>query len=453
MEDVTLAGDDAKLTLRVMSGPKRGAETSLEEGVWLIGASDTDDLTFADPELAATHLRISVEAGRINIIAFAPGVRVGGKDLPMGTWTVLDRLTPVKVGRTIFTIGPAGSSFPDVDSEVREPDTSAHGSGRSELASALIGRQIPLVVGSTPRRLQLSAVACALLITPLVWFWAAIGPVPSSLSEATPAADRVRIAAHVVRELNVARNVNIRAVDDKLVVEGDLRPAEDGAFRAAPSNTGLEAEVSSKASTTITDSQLINLVTTVMTGFGIEGNVRVIGAREITITGYGPSDAKVQAALHRLQQDVPRLREVENAIVTPDRARVFLETAMTAQLRRHIRVSAKADGVLVSGALPPTDFQAWQNVASRFQKKFAPYISLETQFTPVILPAPRGVHLGRTPFIILENRTRLKLGDSLESLGQIVNIDRGGISVRMGADEVHVPYPSQPRWIAEEEKG
>nr|WP_289851731.1 FHA domain-containing protein [Sinorhizobium meliloti] len=437
-----------------MSGPNRGAETSLEEGVWLIGASDTDDLTFADPELAATHLRISVEAGRINIIALAPGVRVGGNDLPTDNWTVLDRLTPVKVGRTIFTIAPAGSSFPDVDSEVgKEPDTPAHGSGRSELASAFIGRQIPLMVGSTPRRLQLGAVAGALLITPLVWFWAAIGPVPSSLSEATPAADRMRIAPRMVREFNVARNVNIRAVDDKLVIEGDLRYAEDGALRAALSNPGLEAEVSSKPSTTISDSQLINLATTVMTGFGIEGNVRVIGAGEITITGYGPSDEKVQAALHRLQQDVPRLREVENAIVTPDRARVFLETAITAQLRGHIHVSAKADGVLVSGALPPTDFQAWQNVASRFQKKFAPYISLETQFTPVILPAPRGVHLGRTPFIILENRTRLKLGDSFESLGQIVNIDRGGISVRMGADEVHVPYPSQPRWIAEEEKG
>ncbi|TIX34788.1 MAG: hypothetical protein E5V34_04700, partial [Mesorhizobium sp.] len=77
MEYVSLARDDAKLSLRVLSGPNRGAETPLEEGVWLIGASDTDDLTFADPELAATHLRIKVEAGRIHIIAFAPGVRIG----------------------------------------------------------------------------------------------------------------------------------------------------------------------------------------------------------------------------------------------------------------------------------------------------------------------------------------------------------------------------------------
>ncbi|RUW20436.1 EscD/YscD/HrpQ family type III secretion system inner membrane ring protein, partial [Mesorhizobium sp. M1A.F.Ca.IN.020.06.1.1] len=70
-----MAGDNANLILRVLSGPNQGAETSLEEGVWLIGASDTADLTFADPELADTHLRIAVEAGRIHIVALAPGVR------------------------------------------------------------------------------------------------------------------------------------------------------------------------------------------------------------------------------------------------------------------------------------------------------------------------------------------------------------------------------------------
>lgn len=451
MEDVTLAGDDTKLTLRVLSGPNRGAETPIGEGVWLIGASDTDDLTFADPELAATHLRITVEARRIRVVALAPGVRIGTKDLPVGDWTVLDPLTPVQVGRTIFGIGPAGSSFPQADAiGNRQPDTSAHLSAPPELASASIGQQIHILVGVRWRRLRLGAVACALLIMPVVVFWAATGRVPPSASEASPANDPVMTVRDIIRELNVARNVNITSVDDKLVIEGDLRPGDHAKLRAALSNAGFEAEVLSKRPTTLSDSQLIDLVTTVISGFGIESNVRVTGPGEITLTGYGPSDAKVQAALLRLQQDIPRLSEVDNAIVTPDRARFFLETAMTAQLRRSIHILTNADGVLVSGTLTPIAFEAWQKIASRFQEKFAPYIPLKTKFTPVILPAPRGVHLGRTPFIVVENGTRLKVGDSLESLGQIVEIDRGGIFVRIGADDVRVSYPSKPRWIVEE---
>ncbi|ULJ74560.1 type III secretion system inner membrane ring subunit SctD [Rhizobium gallicum] len=449
MEHVTVAGDEAKLTLRVLSGPNRGAETSLDEGVWLIGTSATDDLTFADPELAATHLRIAVEAGRIHIIALAPGVRIGAKDLPIDKWTVLDPLTPVQVGRTIFGIGPAGSSFPELDFVVgsRESDTSAHLSVRPELTSVLVGRQISLMVGSTSRRLRLGAVACALLITPVV-FWAAKGRVPPSASEAAPTADTMRTARDIIRDLNVVPDFNVTLIDDKLIIEGDVGPEEHSEVKAALRNAGLEAKVLFKRP--LSDSQLISLVTTVIRSFGIRGSVRLNGAGEVTVTGYAPSDAKATEALHRLRQDIPGLSEVEDAIATPERARIFLETAMTDHLRRSIHILTKSGGLFVSGRLTPLAFEAWQTVASRFQEKFGPYIPLETQFTPVTLPPPRGVNLGRTPYVVVENGTRLKIGDRLEASGQILAIDRGGISVRIGADEVHVPYPSKPRWIAEE---
>ncbi|RUW23319.1 hypothetical protein EOA60_22015, partial [Mesorhizobium sp. M1A.F.Ca.IN.020.06.1.1] len=362
--------------------------------------------------------------------------------------------TPVQVGRTIFGIGPAGSNFPEIESAVesRELDTSAH-PARPELASALGGRQIRLMIASIPRRLRLGAAACALLVPAVVGVWAAIGRIPPLASEAPPATDPMGIARDIIGELNIARNVKIIPVDGKLVIEGDLPPKDDAEMRAALRKAGLEVEVSSKGPTTLSESRVIDLATTVIRGFGIEGSVRVIGTGKIEITGYGPSDAKVEAAIHRLKLDIPGPIEVENATVTPDRARIFLETAMTAQLRRSIHVMTKADGVLVSGTLTPIAFEAWQNVASRYQEQFAPYIPLETQFTPAVMPTLRGVHLGRTPFIVIENGTRLKVGDSLESLGQIVAIHRGGVSVRIGADEVHVPYPSRPSWIAEEEKG
>ncbi|WP_246299916.1 type III secretion system inner membrane ring subunit SctD [Sinorhizobium psoraleae] len=452
LEPVSVAGEEAKLTLRVLSGASRGAETSLEDGVWLIGASATDDLTFPDPELAASHLRIAVEAGRIQIIALAPGVRIGGKDLTLDSWTVLNPLTPVQVGRTVFGIGQAGCSFPEFSPVVDsgDLDTSACLSTGSEVASAFFGRRIHHMVASTSPRLRLGAVACALLITPVV-LWAANGRVPPSSPEVAPTADPMIIAGDVIRDLKVAPDVNVTLVDDKLIIEGELRPEEHSELKAALRNAGLEAEVLFRRP--LSDSQLTSLVTTVLRSFGIRGSLRLNGAGSITVTGYGPSEAKVTEALHRLRQDIPGLSEVEDALATPERARVFLETAMTVQLRRSIHILTKPDGLFVSGRLTPLAFEAWQTVASRFQEKFGPYIPLETQFTPVTLPVPRGVHLGRTPYVVVENGTRLKLGDSLETLGQIVAIDRRGVSVRIGPDEVHVPYPSKPRWIAEEEEG
>ncbi|WP_235984121.1 FHA domain-containing protein [Mesorhizobium neociceri] len=449
MEQVAVAGDEAKLTLRVLSGPNRGAETSLEEGVWLIGASATDDIAFPDPELAASHLRIAVEAGRIQIIALAPGVRIDGRQLTSGSWTVLDPLSRIQVGRTVFGIGPAGSSFPESAPMVESGDLDTSGclSTGSEVASALFGRRLCRMAGSTSRPLRLGAVACALLITPVIC-WATNERVPPSAREVAPTLDPMRAARDIIHDLNVAPDFNVILADDKLIIEGDLRPEEQSGVKAALRNTGLNTEVLFKRP--VSDSQLINLVTTVIRSFGIRGNVRLNGAGKITVTGYGPSDAKVAEALHRLRQDIPGLREVNDAIATPERARVFLETAMTVQLRGSVHILTRPNGVFVSGWLTPIAFETWQTVASRFQQKFGPYILLETQFTPVTLPAPRGVNIGRTPYVVIENGTRLKIGDSLEALGEILAIDRGGISVRIGADEVHVPYPSKPRWIAEE---
>ncbi|AJC82208.1 type III secretion system YscD/HrpQ family protein (plasmid) [Rhizobium etli bv. phaseoli str. IE4803] len=441
-ENVAIADNIPKLTLRVLCGPNHGAQTTLDGGVWLVGASDTSDLTFADPELAETHLRIAVEAGRIDVTALAPGVRIGAKDLPEGSRMVLAPLTLVQVGGTIFSIGPTGSSFPEIKfvAVSRKPDTSMHASADPELASAWSG--------GIPLQFRLGALACALLIPSILGVWAAIGRDPPA-----PAGDLMRIARNIIRESNVAGKAKIVPVDGRLHIEGDLRPRDNAKPKAAPSSARLQAEVLSTRTTAPSEPRLVDLVTTVIRGFGIEGSVQVTNAGEVTIKGYGPSNAKVETAIHSLRQDIPKLSKVEDAIVTPERARVFLEAVMTSELRPSVHILTKAGGLFVSGTLTPIAFEAWQNVASRFQERFAPQIRLETQFRPVILPELRGIHLGRTSFIVFENGKRLKVGDSLESLGRIIAIDRGGVSVLIGADKVHVPYPSKPSWIAEEEKG
>ncbi|MCK1449658.1 hypothetical protein IVB36_01690 [Bradyrhizobium sp. 35] len=449
-----LTGDQGQLILRVLSGPNKGAETSLSEGVWLIGSDDADDLTFADPELIASHLRIAVEAGRIQITALAPGVLIGGSDCPTECPTTLDPLTPVQVGRTIFSIGPTGGSFPDMDSSVERRRLHAEHAPPGLEGAAPRGRETRLVVNSMPRPFRLGAAACGLLVI-VYGACAGVGWVASSFTPAAvPDADAIKIARNVLRDLNVGRDVSIALSDDNLIIDGDLRPGEVTRIISALRDVGLTAEVTPKPATATapSDAKIIDLSTTVMQAFGIEGSIRVGSAGEISIAGYGSSDATVKAALRHLQQDVPGVRTIDDTIATPDRARTFLETATTAELRRSIRIVVKPDVILVSGTLTPSAYSEWKTVASQFEKKFAPHIRLEAHCSPVVLPIARGVNLGRSPFIVVQNGTRLKVGDNIDHFGKIIVIDRDGMLVRVGEADVHVPYPNKPEWIAEEDQ-
>ncbi|MCP2223736.1 type III secretion protein D [Bradyrhizobium elkanii] len=454
IEQDVLTGDQAQLTLRVLSGPNKGAETSLGDGAWLVGSHDADDLTFADPELAGSHLRIVIEAGQIQITALAPGVLIGSSDCPTEHPTILDSLTPVRVGRTIFSIGPTGGSFPVVDSVVERGRLRAEQSPSAPEGPAIRARETRLVVNSIPWPFRLGAVACGLLII-VYGACVGIGRVVSSFTPApVPGTDPIKIARNLLRDLNVARGVSIALSNDSLIIDGDLGPEEATKIKTALRDIGLTAEVSPKSvtATALSDAKIIDLSTTVMRAFGIEGSVRVGTAGGISIAGYGPSDAVVKAALHHLQQDVPGVRTVDDTVATPDRARTFLETATTVELRRSIRIVVKPDVILVSGTLTPNAYNEWKTVASRFEERFAPHIRLEAHCSPAVLPTARGVHLGRSPFIVVQNGTRLKVGDNIDHLGKIVVIDHDGMLVRVGEADVRVPYPSKPEWIAEEDQ-
>ncbi|MDK1492992.1 FHA domain-containing protein [Sinorhizobium sp. 7-81] len=446
-------GEQAELALRVLSGPNRGAETSLGEGVWLIGSQDTDDLTFADPELVGSHLSIAITAGRIEITALAPGVRVGGRDLPTDKPIILEPSTPVEVGRTIFGVMLAGHSFPDVVSTLEDKmlDAPHLSSSSLEKLSVLEGHETPLSTGPIPRQLRLGALVCGFLIITCTGVWAGMEWVPALTLAAVSATDRIKIARNVLRDLGVAHDIKFSLSGERLVIDSELLPAEGKKLQAALRGAGLTAEVAPKRRpATPSGAKLIDLATTVLRAFGIEGSARVGDAGQIALTGYGPSDASVEAALLRLQQDIPGAHKIDDAIATPERARAFLETATATQLRRSIRIVTKPHVVLVSGMLSPAAYDEWTAVSSRFEKKFSPHIRLETRFSPVWLPAPTGLDLGPTPFIVIENRMHLKVGDNVDHVGKIIAIDRDGVLVHIGESDVHVLYPSKPKWIAEE---
>jgi hypothetical protein len=448
-----LAGEEAKLTLRVLSGPNRGAETWLDEGTWLIGSHDTDDLTFGDPELVGSHIRIVNESGKIQITAFAPGVLIKGRECTTNEPIILDPFTPVRVGRTIFSLGPVGLDFPEEDTVLERQRADARRAASDATKSSALGsRRIRLAVSWISWRLRLGAVVCGLLVI-VGGAWAGIDRLHSRAFSTAPGIQPIEMQAADTRGLDIAPDGIIPSTAGGLAVEPE--PAEN----TNKSQSGWQdprhaAELAAKRPTTakLSDARLIDLAATILHAFDIDGHVRAEGAGELTVIGYGRSDAKVEAALRRLQQDIPGVYKTNDEVATPDRARAFLLEAASAELRRSIRITVRPDVVSVSGALASATYHEWKDVAARFEERFRPYIRLESRCELMVLPAVRGVHLGRTPFVVVENGAQLKVGDSIDHIGKIAAIDHDGLIVRVGESNLRMLYRDNPEWLTEDDQ-
>lgn len=451
-EKNVLTGEQAKLTLRVLSGPNLGAETWLGEGTWLIGSHDTDDLTFGDPELVGSHIGVAIESGKIQITAFAPGVLINGRECPTNNPTSVDPFTPVRVGRTIFSLGPVGLDFPEEHtvSERQGADASRPHSDATE--SLALGRRTRLAVGWIPWRLRLGAVVCGLLMI-ICGAWAGMERLHSRAFFTAPDTQPIEPQTADSQGLDIAPDVNIPSTGGRPAIDLELGENTNKS-QSGWRDPRLAADLTAKrpATAKLSDARLIDLAATILHAFDIDGRVRVDGAGELTVIGYGRSDAKVEAALRRLQQDIPGIYKTNDEVATPDRARAFLLAAASAELRRSIRITARPDAVSVSGALASATYDEWKDVAARFEERFKPYIRLESRCELMVLPAVRGVHLGRTPFVVVENGAQLKVGDSIDHIGKIAAIDHGGLIVRVGESHLRLLYRDNPEWLTEDDQ-
>lgn len=451
-EENVLTGE-RKLTLRVLSGPNLGAETWLGQGTWLIGSHDTDDLTFGDPGLVGSHIRVVNEEGKIQITAFAPGVLINGKECTTDKPIILDPFTPVRVGRTIFSLGPVGLEFPEEDTVLERQGRDASRSASDVTESLALGsRRRHLAVGWMPWRLRLEAVVCGLLVI-VGGAWAGMDRLKSRAFSTAPGIQPIETQTADPRGLNIAPDVNIPSTAGRLAIE--LEPGENtNKSQSGWQNPGLAAELAAKrpATAKLSDARLIDLAATILHAFDIDGRVRLEGAGELTLIGYGRSDAKVEGALRRLQQDIPGIYKTNDEVATPDRARAFLLGVASAELRRSLRITVRPDAVSVSGSLDSATYDEWKDVAARFEERFKPYIRLESRCELMVLPEVRGVHLGRTPFVVVENGARLKVGDSIDHVGKIAAIDHDGLIVRVGESNLRMLYRGAPEWLTEDDQ-
>jgi type III secretion system YscD/HrpQ family protein len=460
-EDVGLApaaaARDAGLVLRVLSGANRGAETRLSDGVWTIGTNEDADLTFAEPSLAPAHIRIVVEAARAEITVAAPGVIVGAAQLMPGQAVSVEALTPVRVGATVFAIGPSGSDWSAVavapEAATQPPDRPS-----SEAAAppqAIVTPQAPGAAVAPRRRLPpIAAIALGVLAAMALAAWPGYRLLLSPGTAAGPAKDQLAEVQRIIAAHGLAPAVTVARVDGKLVVSGEAPPGNDIALLQRDLRaSGIAAVVNLRtAPTPPADATLAEMAATVLRGYGIEGRPTVDGPGRITLRGYAAKDAAIRDAVERIRADIPNLQAINDEIATPERARAFLEQALTADLRRSLRIVTGPHALLISGRLRPGDTASWQAAADRFKQKFDPDIRLDMRFATPALWAPYGVELGAAPFVVLESGARLKIGDRLDGAGPIVAIGRRGVWVRAASGEMEVPYPVKPKWVVVEAK-
>jgi len=446
---------EARPLLHVVSGPNLGAEVPLADGAWTIGTGAAADLTFAEPTLADAHIRIVVAGGKCRISAMTDGVHLGGEALTVGAERDLPALRAVTVGGTAFAIGPAGSDWSAI--EVVAPAAASSPPPQDDVSPVVEETIQPepetridaeaRMPTSPPRRsrlLLLVGVAGLLVLAGVVAFVLLSGNKPAPTSVAGP--DPLARADEVIKELRLA-DVTTSMVKGRVVVAGYVATNDEIATLGdALRSKGVDADVQVRS-----EAALVEMATTVLKAYGVDAVAKADGPGRIVLLGYSDNAGRLDDVVRRLQTDVAGLREVTDRIVSLDRARASLVQAIAAAgLGDVIKVTVAQRTIKVVGFLDRARLSRWSGIEEAFRRDFGNHVSLDTQFVTLSAAAPRGVHLGKDPFIILTDGSRLSIGDMLGVTGKIIAIQADKIRVRTVSGDVDLPYAQTPNWIMED---
>lgn len=445
--------------LHVIAGANQGAEAPLDEGAWIIGTGAGADLTFAEAALADTHVRIVIAGGTCRITALAEGVQLGADMLAVNAERDLPALRPVTVGGTTFAIGPAGTDWSAIEivapapaapppPEPEAPAAEAPATPVPEPAADTHVDTEARMPTSAPRRsrLMLALAIAAVVVLVGIGVGILLSARPQPATAVGP--DPLTRARGVIQQLHLP-DVVAELVKGHVLVAGytdtndQIDDLQDGLRRQA---IDADVEVRSEAA-------LVDMATTVLKAFGIDATAEPDGPGNILLVGYTENGAKLSDALHRMKTDVAGLRAVIDHIVTMDRARASLEQSIAAAgLTSVVKLTTSPHTIKVVGFLDQSRMARWKPIEDNFRKEFGERISLDTQFVSLTAAAPRGVRLGKDPYILLDNGNRLAIGDMLGTTGKIVGIQADKVRVRTASGDVDLPYTQAPNWIMEDKK-
>lgn len=442
----------AELMLRVLAGPNAGAEMRLSAGEWLIGTATEADILLAEPVLAPQHVRLVVEPGGVRVTALAPGTTLQGAELPVGEAMPFLERTALAIGSSVLAFGPPGASWTLQDVPSPQPAAPAPAPEPEPPQAVSAPPQAPV---DKPRRAKPSVLRLAPVVLPMVMMGAAGGAGlwwvlrPPPPREARPdLGDTSRRLAAALRAAGLQDQVEIARRGDAVTMRGLLRDEE--ALRkalAAQREAGVPVEAK-----LATEAQLLEQGSVVLRALGLEGALEQPRPGYLVLRGTAPDAARVEEAVRRLRTDLPLVRGVEDRVVTPDRARGFLDQ----RLREGGLAGLLAIGpgvqdgaITVTGSLGPSGFARWQQIEGEFRARYAPHLRLEARIGSVALPAPRGLRLGSAPLMVMEDGRRYGVGDSWAG-ARIVAIEEDRVRIRGPGGEVDLPYVAPPAWVVQE---
>jgi type III secretion system YscD/HrpQ family protein len=442
----------ATLVLHVLAGPNGGAELRLHDGEWLVGAGDSADITFAEPALAENHLRIVVDGPRISVVALAAGARAATQDIPVDTPTPLLPLVPIWIGATAFALGPSGSAWPNVTSlpvlaTVATPAANATVTATQDQERQPLSPPLALV-RTRPRKWFWAGLGAGCVVIALIGvIWVIDSTAMPPNPPGPPPTDRLMAAQEVITTLGLEQRVVASRNKGLVSLSGVVSSeAQQNALTAGLQRAGVAADIN-----VITEAHLRDMALTVLRGFDLDPVVTATGNGQVRLTGYANATQTVTAAVQQLRQDVPWIKAVEDAVVTPDRARAQLEADLREAGLAGLKISSAPHAVTVTGALAADRLATWSSVVEKFRSQFPPgVIQLTAQILPQAVAAPRGVSLGRNPYIVTEDGKQLGIGDQLGSLGRIVAIFADKLRVRAATGDADVRYSQPPNWIMED---
>ena len=453
----------AEQTLRVFAGPNAGAEMRLSVGDWMVGTGAEADILLAEPALVAAHLRIGVTAGEVRATALAPGVLLQGRELPVGEPVPLPARAPIAIGASVLAFGPPGATWtllppPEVPPPAPEPPPSTEPASApaepaaeaSKPAPAAATTAAPAPAPAVARRWRHVPLTLALAAMPAVGgaaalWWLLTPPPPRRESAATPAENQAWLVTQL-RARGLQGRVDVIRRGDALTVNGVLR--DEASLRGVQ---GLVRAIGAPVDLRLaTEAQILEQGRVVLAALGLEGPLEQPRPGHLVVRGRAPDPAAAEEALRRLRTDLPLVRVVEDALVTPERGRTFLEQRLRdAGLATLLPLGGEGEAVVVNGTLGPAGQTRWQQVEAEFRGRFVPPLQLEVRIGSVAPPAPRGLRLGPQPVMVMPDGRQFGVGDAWSG-ARILAIEEDRLRVRGPGGDADLPYAEPPAWVVQE---
>jgi type III secretion system YscD/HrpQ family protein len=350
----------------------------------VVGAGDDDDITVADPELVPKHFTIVLDDGAVSLVVGETAVVINGELRSNSTF----RIAPfdlIKFGTTTCAIGPQGKPWPQFDAAALLPVPISPPAASSEPAIPEIAEE-PLPKASALGRLRtrtgLLATSAALLLIAVLsvgyWLFAQSSPARSSEFEA------LKAAQEIVAQQQLS-GVAIRTDEAAgLIAEGFVESNEQQRrLRQALGDARLPVKVRVASL-----EQQVTAIRTIVATAGARLTVASDpSAGKITLKGFLPEVAHLEALQRIMARDVPDLRPIDARIITMELAHAEIRDQLAAAgLAGSLRTERSGSTVKIEGSLPESGRAALQQLVDNLNLRWPGDVKVEIATMPASPP-------------------------------------------------------------------